>query len=188
MKCQQCRKREATVFISQTIQDETHQMHLCEYCAKEQGWVSGIPPGLTDPMAALGAFFSSFLQSVGMVSEKMQPQIAGKPLAWDTPEIQQCPSCGYQWETFQRTGRLGCPSCYETFRDPLRMLLSGLHGHDTHFVVEEEKLRKSGDLEESSPLGQLRRELEKAIREERFEDAAKIRDQIRAHQKSLSGE
>lgn len=49
---------------------------------------------------------------------------------------------------------------------------------------EEGKPAEAAASTESTPLARLQRELEEAVRQERFEDAARLRDEIRRLQKS----
>ena len=44
----------------------------------------------------------------------------------------ECSFCGLTFADFRRTGRLGCPHCYETFGDQLPRLLRRIHGGVKH--------------------------------------------------------
>lgn len=178
MICQNCHQREANVFLTEIVQGETTHSHLCEPCARERGAAAGFAGAALNPFAALGEFFSSFFQippeAVAGVSSAEPPRSAPGAVAGA-----QCPHCGYQFEAFQRTGRLGCTRCYESFAELLRPVLQGLHGGARH--VEESSAAPpapaawEGDPEEA----RLRSELDRAVREERFEDAVRLRDALR---------
>ncbi|HEY8506602.1 MAG TPA: UvrB/UvrC motif-containing protein, partial [Gemmataceae bacterium] len=75
---------------------------------------------------------------------------------------------------FQAAGRLGCPHDYEAFGTALAGLLERIHRADRH----------GGKVPRRHPGGdaELRRQLRRAVREERFEDAARLRDLIRRRQ------
>jgi protein arginine kinase activator len=81
---------------------------------------------------------------------------------------------------FAKTGRLGCPTCYEAFMGQLRPILRKTHGSTTHTgrrPGENHELR-----EERRELRRLRGELARAIRQEEYEAAADLRDRIKALQ------
>ncbi|HVP35737.1 MAG TPA: UvrB/UvrC motif-containing protein, partial [Terriglobales bacterium] len=89
----------------------------------------------------------------------------------------KCPSCGMTLSQFAQRGRLGCGSCYRTFRVQLKDLLRKIHGSDRHRGkipnlpgIQMECLKEERKLQE---------ELKKAIDEENFEMAASIRDKIK---------
>jgi len=48
------------------------------------------------------------------------------------PGVIACPDCGLTWADYQREGRLGCGSCWETFREDLEADLKGLHRGGRH--------------------------------------------------------
>lgn len=78
---------------------------------------------------------------------------------------------------FRNHGRLGCPHDYEAFREELLPLLESVHGETKHAGKAPRRLprAKSGQLE----LAQLRRKLQQSISEEKYEDAARLRDRIK---------
>src|ERR1044071_5496985 len=118
MLCQKCQQRQATVFISQTVGNETTQAHLCEPCAQEQAQAyGGILPFGFNPFAAMSDIVNQFMNWGGPEIQGAQPgRVAPAPVE---PQS-QCPYCGYQLSTFRQNGRLGCTRCYESFKDALR--------------------------------------------------------------------
>ena len=89
----------------------------------------------------------------------------------------KCPSCGLTYADFKKIGRLGCGECYNTFRKYLGPLLKRIHGSTQHTgkspLIAGKPRKKKIDLQA------LRIRLARAIEEEAFEEAAKIRDQIK---------
>ena len=84
----------------------------------------------------------------------------------------------------------GCSECYDTFSNPIDSLLKNLHGTAKHIgrgsdsKAEEIKVEITNSNEENAEnknnkKNKLQKELEKAIKEERYEDAAKIRDMLK---------
>ena len=183
MICQRFQQRQATVFFSQTIGNQTTQAHLCEVCAQEQTQSNGgMSAFALNPFAALSDFLNNFMNwNEGAITEVNSGR-AGS-VAVD-PQL-QCPFCGYQLSTFRQNGRLGCTKCYESFKGSLQPLISSIHGNVQH-VDETSDVKKpenqmSGSSETySSPeIKVLREKLKQLIMNEKFEEAARLRDQIK---------
>ncbi len=87
-----------------------------------------------------------------------------------------CPQCGLSAGEFGKSGQLGCAACYRAFRGTLVPLFKQIHGYAYH----------QGKIPESDPSRQetrralidLRRALKKAVGQEAYEQAAKLRDRI----------
>ncbi len=183
MLCQRCQQRQATVFFSQTIGNQTTQAHLCEVCAREQtqGY-GGMSPFAFNPFSALSDFLNNFMNwNEGAIAEVNSGRTGS--VAVD-PQL-QCPYCGYQLSTFRQNGRLGCTKCYESFKSALQPLISSIHGNVQH-VDEGVDLKKpenqaaaSGENISSPEIKALREKLKQLIASEKFEDAARLRDQIK---------
>ena len=98
-----------------------------------------------------------------------------------------CPSCGISFKEFRAQGRLGCPHDYVAFEDELLPLLENIHGETEHGGKAPKRAPFSS--QQQFQLIKLRSELRSAVDEERYEDAARIRDEIRQAETSLpSGE
>jgi protein arginine kinase activator len=82
------------------------------------------------------------------------------------------------YDDFRKVGRLGCAECYPTFKRSLGSLLKRIHGSPMHVGKSPLRLLKSSKVAKSELL-ELKRKLEKAIEQEAFEEAARLRDQIR---------
>jgi protein arginine kinase activator len=180
MLCQRCHQRPATVFFSQTVGNQTTQAHLCEVCAQEQSQAyGGMNPMAFNPFAALSDFLNSFMNwnegAITEVNSGRAGSVAVDPQA-------QCPYCGYQLSTFRQNGRLGCTKCYESFKAMLEPLISSIHGNVRH--VEEVPVAESPTptIERRSQkpeIVELRKRIEAAIKAEQYEEAARLRDEIK---------
>ena len=92
----------------------------------------------------------------------------------------KCESCGMTYERFKSGGKLGCADCYETFSNELEILLKNVQGSIRH---EGKFPKRSGvELRQKREADELRVRLKKAVDEENFEEAAGLRDRIRAMQ------
>jgi len=153
-KCQRCPKQ-ATLHITEVLgEDRFEEVHLCEDCAKKY---------LYEPQQKTKA--------------KAADPLAG---AAEDPEAvgdQQCEVCGIKFVEFRNHGRLGCPHDYDAFKDDLTPLLESVHGDTKHAgkVPRRVPKAKGGQLE----LAQLRRKLQQLVTDEKYEEAARVRDQIR---------
>lgn len=169
MICDLCSKNDATVHLSEVINDQTRELHLCEACAREKG------------AEAAGLFAASGEQLLGGGLAELLGGLADltKLSGGATAAQLVCPQCGLTYEGFRKTGRLGCGKCYETFHRVLLPLLKRIHGSTqyTGRVPPAQKV-KEADLKEE--LSRLKEQLKAAVAAESFEEAARLRDRIRA--------
>lgn len=158
MQCDICHKNEATVHLTEIIDNQITELHLCEECARQKGSQMEQHFGLADLLAGLADLGQQF-------------EAPGKA------EI-KCPNCGLSYQDFRRVGRLGCSECYEAFKESLGILLKRIHGSTQHLGS-----CPSGPVmtavQKKSELELLRVRLQKAIETEAFEEAARLRDRIR---------
>ncbi|HTY45983.1 MAG TPA: UvrB/UvrC motif-containing protein [Patescibacteria group bacterium] len=167
MLCDICNKNQATVHLTEIIDDQMNELHLCEECARQKSAQMEQQFGLSDLLA-------------GMAQSE-------KPNAEKEALNLKCPSCKLTYADFKKIGRLGCGDCYVTFKRFLSPLLKRIHGSSQHFGKTPFKtggkaVRKKADLQE------LRAGLQKAIEAEDFEEAARLRDQIREMERQQHNE
>ena len=93
-----------------------------------------------------------------------------------------CPDCGMTLEEFRKKGRLGCAKDYEVFSSHIDELLERVHGAKLH--VGRRPGISEDELNRMQHVTDLQHKLEIAIREEAYESAARIRDEL----KDLEGE
>lgn len=159
MLCDICHKREATVHLTEIINDKITKMHLCEGCAKEKGEEMETHFGLSDLLAGLSDF--------------------GMPRELKGHKQYKCPACSFTFFDFQKTGRLGCPTCYETFKAQLSPLFKRIHGSDNHMGKLPVKAVDGKLSKDAKDLHALKVKLQKSIDIEAFEEAAVLRDKIK---------
>jgi len=176
MLCQQCQQRPASVHVTQIINNEKREMHLCEQCAnQQQQMVNFISP------FSINDFLTAFLGNNYMYSSSLKPQ--GKPSVCEMPV---CNQCGMTYERFSKIGKLGCQNCYHVFHNILDQVLRKIHGN----VFHKGKLpnRTGGDIKIKKEIEQLKSKLNQAIQAEEYEKAAMLRDQIRQLEGTMKGE
>ena len=158
MLCDVCGKNEATVHLTEIMNKKMVKLHLCEDCAKEKGTEMEGHFGMSDLLAGL-ADLGANLEPGDMIAIK-------------------CPACGFTYQDFKKVGRLGCGDCYEAFKKQLDPLLKRIHGANRH--IGKVPLMVGKTVKENRTLQDLKVRLEKAIRAEDVEEAARLRDSIKA--------
>ena len=147
--------------LTEIVDGEMAKMHLCEVCAKKKGTEMEEHFGLSDLLAGLA-------------------DLDVKPLQ-KTETKAECPNCGLTYQDFKKIGRLGCSQCYSTFEKFLAPLIKRVHGSTQHFGKIPGKVPKLAKTVNHSR--ELRSKLRRAIEMEEFEEAAKLRDEIRKLEK-----
>lgn len=170
MVCDMCGKEEATIFYKEMINNKYSEMHLCEKCAYEQRIKKlQIPSSITDLLTALAELSAEALPK-GIIEQK-------------------CSGCGSTYSDFRERGKLGCGQCYQSFNKPLADILRKIHGTTQHRGKVPGKVSiaklKAKEPEKIKEIELLRQALNDAIKLERYEDAAILRDKIRDIEKEL---
>ena len=152
LKCDLCSKP-ATVHLTQIVNNKVHKVDLCEACAQAKG--------VTDP--------SGFSLADLLLKASLNPEPAvGAGV--------RCEQCGFTQNDFKKHGRFGCPACYETFRGIVEPMLEGMHNGTAHVGKIPHRALERKSLYDR--LTKLELDLTEAIKSERYEDAARTRDEI----------
>ncbi len=158
MNCEKCKQKEANVRIVKVVNNQKQEVFLCQDCAaKENSFL------FSNSSFSVSDFLSSFMN----YSPSQKPMIKSDL---------ECSKCNLTWDDFRTGSRLGCDNCYETFKDKLMPIIRQIHGqveHQGHIPPLEgmQKIHRVKKLKESLQL---------AIIDERYEEAAKIRDEIKS--------
>jgi protein arginine kinase activator len=163
MLCSVCNKREATVHYTQIVGDKVQKVDLCDTCSKEKEAADPTSFAFADLLLGLGA------------SQEIEQAGEGTQL--------KCPRCGFTQADFKKSGRLGCADCYETFAGPLEGLLKSMHKGTKHVGKVPQARQQGRDF--AARLKALQKDLDKAIADENFEQAAQLRDEIRQTRSKL---
>ncbi len=158
LKCNLC-DNHATVHLTQILNNKIHKVDLCESCAQQKG--------VTDPNG-----FS--------LADLLIKSTGGEEAGAD--QALKCPTCGYTRRNFSKSGRLGCPDCYDYFKDTIDSILANMHKGTTHCGKVPVNARAHISLREE--VSRLEEELKKAVDAERYEDAAQYRDRIQEVRKA----
>ena len=169
MLCDICNKNQATVHLTEIVDDQMTELHLCEECAKQKSIQMEQKFGLSDLLAGLVDF--------------------GKNIEGQEPSKIRCLNCGLSYEDFKKIGRLGCSNCYSYFMKYLTPLLKRIHGTAIHTGKLPKGIRGVKMVKGVEPLRQgeelleLKNKLQEVIKFENFEEAAKLRDKIKELEK-----
>ena len=161
MLCQNCKQHQATTHIKRIVNGRAEEIYLCPNCAKASGL------GLPDFGLHLSDLFSGFMA---------QSQLLGQ----QAPAA-RCGLCGSSLHEIAKSGRVGCAQCYEAFYAQLEPTLQRIHGSLEHAGKTPEdgnpELRTRKERERK--LTGLREQIAGAVKEENYEEAARLRDEIR---------
>lgn len=161
MLCDVCSKNPATVHLTEIIDEQMNELHLCEDCARHKSAAMEQQFGLSDLLAGMADFEKPANKEEEVVTIK-------------------CSSCGLAYADFKKIGRLGCGECYDVFRKYLAPLLKRIHGSNQHIGKNPSKVKVVTKIyKKKMGLSELKSQLQKAIKEEAFENAARLRDQIK---------
>jgi protein arginine kinase activator len=147
----------ATVHLSEIDELHKQELHLCQRCAEQH----------------------QLIHKQELNLKAILKIVIGQQLGPQTDELARltCPACGIKYMEFRREGRLGCPHDYVVFKDGLAPLLRKIHRKDHH--VGKAPRGSVFPPERQAELTALRRRLQTAIRNEAFEEAARLRDLLR---------
>ncbi len=183
MKCTFCRQREAELHIRTVIEGTAQEFHFCRECARKlrEGFML---PGLsaTIPLNELALAVGDFLDGLSPDGSRRKTALPEQEPLREEPLLilrGRCPQCGCDEEWFSMTGLLGCPSCYEAFREDILGYLKkeqkgDLHVGSTPSWYDEEQENISVEIRK------LEENLRRLVREERYEEAADLRDRIQS--------
>ena len=161
MQCQNCKHQTATIHLTEINHGQRTETHLCQSCAQKQGLA-------VQTQIPLNELLSTLLS--------VQPEADTED---KTPqEEKSCPQCGMTLRRFSKETLLGCPHDYEFFEKNLLALIQRTHnGRSDHCGKVPASV--GPDQENQIRLSNLQRQLDKAVRNEQYETAARLRDEIR---------
>lgn len=170
MLCDICNKREAKIYYTEIINGKKKEQHLCEECASEHSSFMVRNP-FTNQDFSIGGLLSGILESYSTVENNEE-----------VGEVPVCKYCGMKYNEFLEHGRFGCAKCYQSFGKLLGKSFRTLHGADVHtgkkpkgYVSETNRI-----VNGLSEYDKLSIQLQQAIEQEEFEEAARLRDAMKA--------
>ncbi|MBO5500671.1 MAG: UvrB/UvrC motif-containing protein [Clostridia bacterium] len=172
MLCDECGKNPAVFSVTIASGGGVSNRHLCAECMKKME--SSLTQG------NIHSFLSSIMSMLS-------------PAQTENNQL-KCRYCGLSYSDFERTGKLGCAGCYESFQEKLQPMLQRIHGSSQHVGripahVAESQGTPSTMATEHMPtqqelmkqrLEELKQKMDEAVAVENFEAAAQYRDEMRA--------
>lgn len=171
MICENCKQRPATVTVTQIRNGQQVTNHYCDVCSQQmhQHDQNEVP---------LQQLFSDWFG--------IPTWSANAPKSQQQEETTACSNCGMTYAQFLQEGKFNCPTCYDAFRPQLPQVMKRLHNGATKHVG-----KMPGSVNATYQLKQriegIRADMRKAVEEERFEDAATLRDEARKLEEQLQG-
>jgi protein arginine kinase activator len=179
-KCDQC-DSEATVHEVTVRNGVKIERHLCESCAASHG-ISA------QPSTPINELIKHYVLSHGLTPVP--------PAGPQSGRAQVCPSCQTTFNEFRQHGLLGCSNCYRIFESQLGPLLERAHDggikHAGKFpkrllgpsgvvpLPPAQPARQAVNLDDrAARLRRIRKQLESAVAAEKYEEAAKLRDELK---------
>lgn len=152
LKCDFCTKS-ATVHLTQIVNNKVHKVEIFVKSVPKRR-VLQIRTGFRWPIPTKASLNSEPVLASGV----------------------RCEQCGFTQADFKKHGRFGCPQCYQTFSGVIEPMLGSMHKGTAH--TGKVPLRALNRRSLSERLSKLEGELDEAIKAERYEDAARFRDEI----------
>lgn len=155
MLCEKCGKNHATTHIRTVVNGVLTEKNLCGYCAATEGYT------VTAQTSLAGMLASMFGESLGSI-----------------PNMKKCSICGATFNDIAESGKAGCAECYKIFDTELLPYLKRVHGSTKHIG----KIPNNAPLAvvpDSESVENLRMELNRLVVEEKYEEAAVLRDKIK---------
>lgn len=146
----------------------------CEICKKKRAEVT-IRQVVDQEERELFVCQDCAHRSAGEWVTSLVEMLLGATIDLRIPEREEgvCAGCGMSRAEFRKRTRVGCSRCYETFARELAPMLREMHSGDQHVgkvPAQERRGRERARLEGA---------LKEAVRTQRYEDAALLRDRIR---------
>ena len=158
MLCQHCKKQPATIDYVEEINGSVFESHLCAQC---------------------------YAELYGELNSKVNEGLWAGLFSTAAPYKKKCPVCGTRYSDYERTGLLGCASCYDVFKEELVPSIKRIQGKDIKHVGKSGGSRDELGLHRK--LKNLQERLETALREKRFNEAGALNRQINEISKKLYG-
>lgn len=175
--CQISKTRPATIHLTAIDEDgEVVELHISGQAARLLGLDLHNEPPAADRIRELLALGEDALKDVpaeiaGTIKAPVLTAATGATTV-------RCPDCGLTYGAFVDSNRFGCASCYTAFEEHLDTALIDIHGANTHLGRMPSGVSPDAEARDRHRT-HLREELEAAVADERFEDAARLRDQLR---------
>lgn len=149
MLCNSCNKQEAAVIVQMSVNGQLLTRHLCPACAQQ------MHIEIAKSLSRAGEVLNTLRQRA--------EQAHADKAAQQVPEA-ICSACGHAIRELTGSSHMGCPKCYDAFRERIAQVIGG----------KDARPEPAAD-----PRKDIHRQLEEAVIAENYELAAALRDQLR---------
>jgi protein arginine kinase activator len=175
MKCDICHKNDATIHIQEITDGANKKLNLCVECAAKKK----ISPFGMEPIDLSEIIYNLSEDMKNLQNDNSESKVLPFDMNHnsDIPFQSKVCSCGWTGLNLRKTGRLGCAECYQVFEEILQNTLKNMHRNTIHIGKRPEHfdLKKNELLER---LAVLQKELDTCVKNEEYEQAAHLRDEI----------
>ena len=161
-KCDKCGAENANTHVKTIINGEFREYDLCSACAHKLGYSNPFADMESEFSHMLGSFFGNVLPA--------------------RSQSTRCEFCGSTYAEIANTGQVGCAHCYELFADRLNPSIVRIHGNAAHCGKHSKAAAQAREEHAETKEEKLRRlqsQLDEAIKQQEFERAAELRDEIK---------
>ncbi len=146
------------VHIHQVAGEDEIHLHLCEDCAANKGITSSEDPS----EFSVSYLLSNLIDTSGTIKK--------------LPSKKICPQCGMTLKELKTKARVGCNECFSTFVAEIRDIVHQAFGKVQH--QGRYPLRVHSHVMFLRDIQDLKKKLQRAVEQENYEKAAKLRDRI----------
>lgn len=189
------------IHVTDVAAGQVSHLFICQECACELEQLTGgvaieppLPPPVVEPPPpqmmplplVVGVPFQQQPSPLALFM-KLMKDLEDRHREQEVMQV-PCPVCGQSLQDVVKTGRIGCPNCYSFFKYHLAPLMAKVQdGAMTHQGKHPKPKHDPMKMYQNS-LEALQKKMDKAVKEERYEDAALIRDQIAIVKKKMEFE
>ena len=155
MICDRCHQNPAQFNIQMTINGRAHTQRVCAACAH---LIQQNP----------GAGVASLLSGLAGLANRERAAAA-------------CGNCGMTAAQLAKAGRVGCAQCYSVFAETLTPFIRQIHGA----AVYQGDAPMGYTPPSGTQVNALKAAMQAAVERQAYEEAAALRDQIKALEASL---
>jgi protein arginine kinase activator len=182
--------REAKIYYTEVVNGKKTEEYLCEKCAAKKTSFNMKPP-FGDGSFSIDGILT------GILGQAVQSTREGQRDDSENEKDTVCPGCGLTLDEFRESGKFGCAACYKAFAPFLEgkmklIQVAGAHSGKVpgRYINENKNLTADDRTESTQKKEQTGRKsltakdrlllkMQQAVEREDFEEAARIRDEIK---------
>ena len=174
--CDVCHENQAIIFIKLISEDGTEEEKgLCANCAvkylenrDEISELSFVDAKLVEVIEEMKDLLAGIVANISAISVFMnhQEEKSGK----------KCSYCGYSFESFKETGVVGCPYCYQSFKEQIDDFVFEMQRAGKHNGKMPKNYARLFVLKKEIQF--LKGRLQRLLAGEEYEEAEKIKKRL----------